>query len=330
MVHPPSPAHEDARRPHRERQRLIKERGGHVNRIKGLLATQGIYYYQPLRRDRHSVLAELTAADGQSLPPGICRELERELIRLDLVLDQIRQIEAKRDTALEAAKKNENSTIARLVTLKSIGPDTFRIYEMSMGPLDLSRPWETRAVVGSLRVLQRLWRNIISEETGETTVSDIPPDDESLRVLHRTIAAVRRDVEALRFNTAIARLIELNNHLTRLKQVPRDVAEALVLMIAPFAPHIAEELWSRLGHAPSLAYIQFPQPNPKWLVEETVTCVVQVAGKLRDRLEVSPDADEETLRKLALASDAVQRAMAGRPLKTIIVRAPKLVNVVPE
>ena len=213
---------------------------------------------------------------------------------------------------------------------EAYGADTFRIYEMSMGPLDLSRPWETRAVAGSLRFLQRLWRNIVSEQTGETTVSDIPPDDESLRVLHRTIAAVRRDVEALRFNTAIARLIELNNHLTRLKQVPRDVAEALVLMIAPFAPHLAEELWSRLGHAPSLAYIQFPQPNPKWLVEETVTCVVQVAGKLRDRLEVSPDADEETLRKLALASDAVQRAMAGRPLKTIIVRAPKLVNVVPE
>lgn len=212
---------------------------------------------------------------------------------------------------------------------RDYGADTFRVYEMSMGPLDLSRPWETRAVVGSLRFLQRVWRNIVSEQTGAVVVGSDPADDATLRVLHRTIDAVRTDMEAMRFNTAIARMIELNNHLTKLDVVPREAAEALVLMLAPVAPHIAEELWSRLGHPGSLARQPFPAADPRYLVEETVTCVVQVAGKVRDRLDVPPSITEDDLRELALASEAVQRSLDGRPVRTVVVRAPKLVNVVP-
>src|ERR687898_129187 len=210
------------------------------------------------------------------------------------------------------------------------GADTLRVYEMSMGPLDLSRPWETRAVVGSLRFLQRLWRNVLSEETGQPTVTGDEPAEPTRRILHRTIDAVRTDMEALRFNTAIARLIELNNHCTKLTTVPREVAENLILLTAPFAPHVAEELWSRLGHTQSLAYQPFPEADPAYLVEETVVCVVQVAGKVRDRLQVSPSVDDDTLRNLALGSAAVQRALDGRGVRTVVVRAPRLVNVVPE
>ena len=133
----------------------------------------------------------------------------------------------------------------------------------------------------------------------------------------------------MRFNTAIAKLIEFNNHLTKLDRVPRVVAEPLVLMLAPFAPHAAEELWSRLGHSASLAYEPFPVADPAFLVEETVTCVVQVAGKLRDRLEVPVSSTDEELRDRALASDAVRRALGGRDVRKVIVRAPRLVNVVP-
>ena len=212
---------------------------------------------------------------------------------------------------------------------EAFGADTFRVYEMSMGPLDVSRPWETRAVVGSQRFLQRLWRNVISEDTGDTVVSDDPADEDTRGILHRTIADVRTEMSAMRFNTAIARLIELNNHVTKLDAAPREVVEPLVLMVAPVAPHIAEELWQRLGHDESLAFASFPEADPALLVEETVTCVVQVAGKVRDRLEVPPSSDEDTLRALALESKAVQRALDGRPVRKIIVRAPKLVNVVP-
>ncbi len=209
------------------------------------------------------------------------------------------------------------------------GADTFRLYEMSMGPLDQSKPWETRAVVGSQRFLQRLWRNVVDEETGDTVVSDDPADDETRKLLHKTIDAVRSDMAGMRFNTAVARLIELNNHITKVGTPSREVVEPLVLMVAPITPHIAEELWATLGHPQSLAFEPYPQADPALLVEETVTCVVQVAGKVRDRLEVSPSVDEATLEKLALESEAVQRILDGRGVRKVIVRAPKLVNVVP-
>ena len=129
------------------------------------------------------------------------------------------------------------------------GADTFRVYEMSMGPLDVSRPWETRAVVGSQRFLQRVWRLLVDEDTGELRVDDDELDAETLHVLHTTIDGVRADMEHMRFNTAIAKLIELTNHLTKAGVSSRAAVEPLVLMLAPLAPHLAEELWSRLGHA---------------------------------------------------------------------------------
>jgi leucyl-tRNA synthetase len=209
------------------------------------------------------------------------------------------------------------------------GADTFRVYEMSMGPLDVSRPWETRAVVGAQRFLQRLWRIVVNEENGTTCVADRPMDDATRRLVHKGIDAVRGDLVELRVNTAIAKLIELTNALTKLDSVPREAAETLVLLTAPMAPHIAEELWQRLGHSETLTYAPYPQANPAFLVDETVTCVVQVQGKVRDRLQVPSTVADDDLRELALASERVQAALAGRGVRTVVVRAPKLVNVVP-
>jgi leucyl-tRNA synthetase len=208
------------------------------------------------------------------------------------------------------------------------GADTFRVYEMSMGPLDLSRPWETRAVVGAQRFLQRLWRNVVDEGTGDLLVTDDAPDLATKRLVHKTIDALRTDYDGLRFNTAIARLIELNNALTKLTNVPREAAETLVIMTAPVAPHIAEELWAKLGHAESLTYVDFPQADPALLVDDTVVCVVQVQGKLRDRLEVAADISEEELQAQALASEKVKAALAGKVVRKVIVRPPNLVNIV--
>ncbi|MBD2758546.1 leucine--tRNA ligase [Yimella sp. cx-573] len=208
------------------------------------------------------------------------------------------------------------------------GADTFRVYEMSMGPLDQSRPWETRAVVGSQRFLQRLWRNVVDEETGESVVSDDPADEATQRLLHKTIEAVRGDFETLGYNTTIARLIELNNALTRLDASPRSVVEPLVQMVAPLAPHIAEELWQRLGHDTSITFEPFPQADPALLVDDTVTCVVQVLGKVRDRLEVAADISDSDLEAAALASERVQSAIGDKSVRKVIVRAPKLVNIV--
>ncbi len=208
------------------------------------------------------------------------------------------------------------------------GADTFRVYEMSMGPLDVSRPWETRAVVGSHRFLQRAWRLIVDEETDATRVVDAELDAETERLLHRTIDGVRSDMEGLRFNTAIAKLIELTNRATAVAAAgtPRALAEPLVLMVAPFAPHIAEEMWRRLGHDSSLAYVDFPVADPAMLVAESVTYPVQVNGKVRGRIEVAADATEEQVRAAALTE--VQPALEGREPKKVIVVTGRMVSVV--
>jgi leucyl-tRNA synthetase len=208
------------------------------------------------------------------------------------------------------------------------GADTFRVYEMSMGPLDVSRPWETRAVVGAQRFLQRVWRIAVDERTGELVVTDDELDESTLRALHRAIAGVRTDMDGMRLNTAVAKLIEYGNHLTKVGCRARAAVEPLVLMMAPLAPHVAEELWSRLGHEQTLAYEPFPVADPAHLVEDTVTAVVQVQGKVRAKLEVAPDISESDLEAAALADGAVQRAIDGRDVRKVIVRAPKLVSVV--
>ncbi|MFF5896017.1 leucine--tRNA ligase [Streptomyces argenteolus] len=210
------------------------------------------------------------------------------------------------------------------------GADTLRLYEMAMGPLDVSRPWDTRAVVGQFRLLQRLWRNVVDEETGEVTVVDTEPTEDTLRALHKAIDGVGQDMAGMRFNTAIAKVTELNNYLTKTGgPLSRSVAERLVLLIAPLAPHVAEELWSRLGHTGSVVHQDFPVADPAYVVDETVTCVVQVKGKVKARLEVSPSITDEELETLALADENVVAALGGAGVRKVIVRAPKLVNIVP-
>ncbi len=209
------------------------------------------------------------------------------------------------------------------------GSDTLRLHLMATGPLDASRPWETRDVVGMYRFLQRLWRNVVSEETGDVTVVDAAPPAETKRLLHRTIDVVRAEVEGLRFNTAIAKLIELNNHLTKVGgPVNREVAEALVLMVSPFAPHVGEELWLRLGHEGGITYVPFPVADPALLVDETIEYPVQVNGKLRGHVTVTADADDGTVEAAALAEPRVAAVLDGAvPRKVIIVKG-RMVNVV--
>ena len=210
----------------------------------------------------------------------------------------------------------------------AFGADTFRVYEMSMGPLDVSRPWETRAVVGSQRFLQRVWRLLVDEDSGDLLVDDAELDADTLHVLHSTIEGVRGDMEHLRFNTAVAKLIELTNHLTKVGVSSRAAVEPLVLMLAPLAPHLAEELWSRLGHPESLTHEPYPVADATHLASSSVTCVIQVLGKVRGKIEVSPDITDDELTARALAEPNVAKTIDGREIRKVIVKAPKLVSIV--
>jgi leucyl-tRNA synthetase len=209
------------------------------------------------------------------------------------------------------------------------GADTLRVYEMFMGPLDSSKPWTTRDVVGVERFLQRVWRNYVDPESGEVTVSDDPAPDELRRLLHRTIRTVTNDMESLRFNTAVARFFELNNELVGLSRLPAEVADAFIRLIAPMAPHIAEELWERMGKKGSIAYADWPSYDEALAAAETVTMVVQVDGKVRDRIEVDPDISEEEARTAALASSRVAEHLDRDPSR-VIVLPPNLVSIVSE
>jgi leucyl-tRNA synthetase len=212
------------------------------------------------------------------------------------------------------------------------GADTLRLYEMSMGPLDVSRPWATKDVVGAQRFLQRLWRNVVDEQTGEPRLTDTEPTEADLRALNKAIAGVHEDYAGMRFNTAGAKLIELNNHVTKVyaasSGTPRALVEPLVEMLAPLAPHVADELWSRLGHEDSLAHGPFPVADERYLVEDTVEYPIQVNGKVRSRVIVPATAERDEVRTAALADEKIVALTGGLEPKKVVIVPGRLVNVV--
>jgi leucyl-tRNA synthetase len=212
---------------------------------------------------------------------------------------------------------------------ETYGADTLRLHEMFMGPLDQDRPWFTETVVGSHRLIQRVWRNLVDEETGELAVTDEAAPEELLRLLHRTIAGVRDDMAGLRFNTAIAKITELNNELTRLDgPTPREIADQLVLLLAPLVPHVAEELWSRLGHTTTVTYETFPVARTELLGTDTVELPVQVNGKVRSRISVAVDASDADVEAAALADERIGAVIGGSEVRKVVVVPGRLVNLV--
>ena len=212
------------------------------------------------------------------------------------------------------------------------GADTLRPYEMFQGPLDADRPWSTSDVAGVHRLLQRVWRTVLDEESGAAHVLDDPADDETRRLLHATIAAVGSAMEHMSFNVAIARLFELTNRLTEVAArdggPPREAVEPMVLMLAPLAPHVAEELWERLGHPESLAYEPFPQADPARLVVDEVELPVQVDGKVRARVRAPVGASDEEVEAAARADTRIAELLDGATVRRVIVVAGRMVNFV--
>ncbi|MEO9138791.1 MAG: leucine--tRNA ligase [Jatrophihabitans sp.] len=215
--------------------------------------------------------------------------------------------------------------------ISEYGADTFRLFEMFGGPLDQSRPWDAKAIVGPYRLLQRVWRVVVDESTGVVHVSDAPVPDELNRLLHKTIHAVREGYDSLRFNTSIARITALNNSVTQAYPdggVPRAVAESLVLMLAPLAPHIAEELWSRLGHSDSLAWAAFPVVDQALLVDDMIKVPVQIKGKVRAVIVVPADADAGAMEAAARADEKVIAALDGHEVRRVVAVPGRLINFV--
>lgn len=213
---------------------------------------------------------------------------------------------------------------------ENFGADTLRVYEMSMGPLADSRPWATKDVVGAQRFLQRLWRLVVNENTGEVAVVDAELGKKDLQQLHRTIAGVRDDYENLRVNTVVAKLIEYVNYLTKNYPggAPRAAVEPIAVMVAPVAPHIAEELWSRLGYEGTITFEPFPSFDEKYLVDDEIELPVQVNGKVKSRVQVAADVSQDDAVAAALADEKVLAAIGEKSVVKKIVVPGRMINLV--
>jgi leucyl-tRNA synthetase len=226
--------------------------------------------------------------------------------------------------------KSRGNVINPDKVITGYGADSMRLYEMFMGPLEAMKPWSMQGVEGVYRFLQKTWRTVVDKETGRLAaeVEDAEPDEQTLRLLHQTIKKVGDDIETFGFNTAISAMMIFINHLSKQKTRPKSVVEKFILLLAPFAPHIAEELWNRLGHNDTLAYESWPEYDEKLIREKEIELAVQVNGKVRDKIVVAAGADDEQIKQKALACEKVQKAMAGKSPKKIIVIKSRLVNIV--
>ncbi len=215
--------------------------------------------------------------------------------------------------------------------VRDYGADALRLFEMFLGPLEATKPWSSKGIEGIKRFLDRVWRMYTNPDgTLSSAIVRIPPTREQARILHQTIKKVRQDIESLSLNTAIAQMMIFTNEYSRMEQRPYEAMEQFALLLAPFAPHLAEELWQLLGHTHSLAYEPFPTWDENLLRDEQVEIVVQINSKVRAKLTVPVTASQEELRQQALDSPDVARHVQGKKIKNIIAVPGKLVNILVE
>jgi leucyl-tRNA synthetase len=253
----------------------------------------------------------LRAADGTPVHPD----------DPDLVLEEV----------TERMSKSRGNVVNPDEVVAQYGADAFRLYELFMGPLEKGAPWSTDGIHGSFRFLQRAWRLLVNEDAPGEPVRALAEGDGTpgqARLTARTVAGVTEDLDALQLNTAIAKLMVWTRDIAKDQPVPRAGAEAFLRLLAPFAPHLAEELWARIGCASPVSLAPWPQADPALLAEETLRIVVQVNGKKRDEVVVPASADEAAHRAAALASERVRALLGDREPRKVVVVPGRLVNVV--
>jgi leucyl-tRNA synthetase len=276
---------------------------------------------------------------------GDAAVLKRTDVKVDLVKVDESQVEKKGDgfvlkeqptNRIDARaykmSKSRGNVINPDRVIEEYGADSLRLYEMFMGPLEATKPWSMRGVEGVFRFLNRVWRLAI-DERAETTklgesVQDVEPDADTRRRLHHTIKKVTDDLDTMSFNTAISAMMEFTNHLTPLPVRPKSALKTFVLLLAPFAPHMAEELWQALGGAGTLAYQPWPTYDPNLLKADTVEIPIQINGKLRGKIMVATGLDKAALEAAALADEKIKGLLEGKAIKKVIAVPGKLVNIV--
>jgi leucyl-tRNA synthetase len=201
------------------------------------------------------------------------------------------------------------------------------MYEMFLGPLEMSKPWNTNGIDGVFKFLRRFW-NLFHDDKGNFNVSDAQPTPEELKALHKTLKKIEQDIENFSFNTSVSEFMICVNELTSLKTNKRAILEPLAIALAPFAPHIAEELWEKLGHKETILNASFPKYKEEYLKKNSFEYPISINGKVRAKMEFALDMPQEDIEKIVLAADAVVKWTEGKPPKKVIVVPGRIVNVV--
>lgn len=228
---------------------------------------------------------------------------------------------------IEKMSKSKHNVVNPDDIVDNYGADTLRMYEMFLGPLELSKPWNTNGIDGVYKFLRRFW-NLFHDNQGKFTISDTEPSREELKVLHKTIKKVEEDIDRFSFNTSVSEFMICVNELTALKCNKRAILEPLVIILSPFAPHIAEELWQLLGHKESVLKASYPAYDEQYLVENSFEYPISINGKVRMKMNFALDMPKEDIEKLVLASDTIKKWTEGKPPKKIIIVPGRIVNVV--
>jgi leucyl-tRNA synthetase len=229
---------------------------------------------------------------------------------------------------IEKMSKSKYNVVNPDDIVKEYGADSLRLYEMFLGPLEQSKPWNTAGITGTNSFLKKLWRQFHTGENGTFKVSEEEPSKESWKTLHKTIKKVEEDIENFSFNTSVATFMICVNELSSQKCISRNVLEPLVILVSPYAPHIAEELWEKLGHKESIATAPFPKFEEKYVVERSKEYPISFNGKMRFKLELPLEMDKEAITEAVMAHEKTQQQLQGRTPKKVIVVPGKIVNIV--
>jgi leucyl-tRNA synthetase len=298
-----------------------------INKIEKLINQTSGKKLKDFTRDEVSISplrVDISLVNGVELNIDAFRKWKPDFANAEFILEDGKYICG---TAIEKMSKSYFNVVNPDDIIDNYGADTLRMYEMFLGPLEQSKPWNTNGIDGVYKFLRRFW-NLFHDDNGNFSVSETEPTGEELKVLHKTIKKISDDIDRFSFNTSVSEFMICANELTALKCNKRAILEPLVIALSPFAPHIAEELWEMLGHTGSVVNAAFPEYNEEYLKENSFEYPISINGKVRTKMNFALDMPREDIEKLVLASDIVQKWTEGKAPKKIIVVQGRIVNVV--
>jgi leucyl-tRNA synthetase len=296
---------------------VYRKEGENTFISKGLI---GDFKVQPLHVD----VSLVNASNELDLEGFKNHVLNKDIVQPEFILENGKYIVGRE---VEKMSKSKYNVVNPDDICHNYGADTLRLYEMFLGPLEQAKPWNTAGISGVHGFLKRLWK-LFHTDNDAFFVSQDKANADELKILHKTIKKVDEDIANFSFNTSVSSFMIAVNELSTLKCHKRDILEPLVVLISPYAPHIAEELWEKLGNEGSISTVEYPVFEPKFLIESTKTYPISFNGKMRFTKELSLDLDKAAIEKAVLEDERTQQQLGGRSPKKVIVVPGKIVNIV--